>query len=400
MKSFRCNKLLLTLGLILPVLMLAALCGPAGPPEHRTFDVSFTDGKLEPDTLEVKQGDSVVLRVESDRPGSIHLHGYDIEQEVAAGAMGEFEFIADATGRFLLNFHSAGAPPDRRKSSMPSAMAVDKSLGEAMTEMAKTMGEMDHGPMAHGPVESAAPVEVGIAAQVDDNGGVHVSINTEGWRWAPEEVNLEPSTGAGHAHIYANGEKLTRVYGPYYYLDGLEPGTYEIMVNLNDNAHNTLTYNGQSLEDSLTLAVPPAEAGSGDREPAAAAAPMSLEVAAHPDPLGGYNLQVIPDGFAFSAGMGQAHAPGQGYGVLSVNGEEFSRLYVPWLQVPAQGEGTHTFTVALLNNEGNPYHYNGQPVAASVQVQEAADAGAGAGHHGGGAGIVELQLGYLVVLPR
>ena len=86
----------------------------------------------------------------------------------------------------------------------------------------------------------------------------------------------------------------------------------------------------------------------------------------------------------------------------------------------------HSFTVALLNNEGNPYHYNGEPVEASVQVIEEAKpeetgaestGGAGSGHHGNGSGTdsgaghhsqdgsgsgneVELEVGYLEVLPR
>ena len=33
-------------------------------------------------------------------------------------------------------------------------------------------------------------------------------------------------------------------------------------------------------------------------------------------------------------------------------------------------QGTHTFTVALINNEGKPYSYNGQPVETSIQVHE------------------------------
>ena len=139
----------------------------------------------------------------------------------------------------------------------------------------------------------------------------------------------------------------------------------------------------------------------------------------------------------FSQSVGQGHEPGKGFAQLSINGEEINRLYVPWLQVPAQGEGMHTFTVALLNNRGMPYVLEGQPVEASVQVHEkpqgddtagghdhaaaavpnspdaAAASGGGAGHHGNGAGasahhhsgggassVEELEVGYLEVLPR
>ena len=285
--------------------------------------------------------------------------------------------------------------------------------------------------MKHGPVESSVPIAIDISAEAEEGGGVHVNIVAEGWRWAPEEVNLEPSPGAGHAHIYADGVKLSRVYGPHYYLSGLEPGMREIRVAFNDNSHNALTFEGNPVEATATVTIPAAAEMNGGHHdndtpaPAAAESSMSLALFAHTDPLGGYNLQVIPAGFTFSAGMSQAHVPGQGYAGLSINGEKITRLYGPWLQVPAQGEGMHTFTVALLTNEGKPYHHNGQPVAATIEVHEEAESGGAdaaqpsqaTGHHGGSsqtsqsggdhhsqpdaaAETVELEVGYLEVSPR
>ena len=122
--------------------------------------------------------------------------------------------------------------------------------------------------------------------------------------------------------------------------------------------------------------------------------------------MGGYNLQVETAGFEFPRAVDGSPASGPGYAELAINGESFNRLYVPWLQVPAQGPGEHIFTVVLLNDEGMPYQYGGQPVEASVQVVEKAKpdqhgggSGASADHHGDGAGFVELEVGYLEVLP-
>ena len=388
-------KLVLLLGFLVPLTLLALACGASAAPEELVFSVKFAGGELAPDTIQAKQGDSVTLQIESDRPGTFHIHGYDLQKETVVGQVEHFTFPANATGRFLINFH--GAAPEKA-------------------------GAMDHGPM-----ESATPISVAVAAAVEENGGVHVRIDTEGWRWAPEEVNESDSEGAGHAHIYVDGEKLSRVYGPYYYLPSLEPGPRDIKVSLNTNAHSELTWEGSLLEATTAVTIPePASASPQEMrrepEPMVSDSPMSLEIAAQEDALGGYNLQVNPRGFEFSQSAGQVHQAGKGYAQLSINGEEFNRLYVPWLQVPAQGEGTHTFTVKLLNNAGKPYHYNGQPVEASVQVHEAAkvedsgsamaaghhDSGSsqgGQGHHGGGsgsgtAGVVELEVGYLEVLPR
>ncbi len=104
-----------TLSVLFPLLLLAAACGPGAggnAPEQLTFAVKFADGKLTPDLVQVKQGDTVTLQIETDRPGAFHLHGYDLEQEATVGAASSFQFTADATGRFRLAFHSSTSAAD------------------------------------------------------------------------------------------------------------------------------------------------------------------------------------------------------------------------------------------------------------------------------------------------
>ncbi len=445
------NRLVFFLALALPALLMAAACGPSAPaepapvapseqaavmepetaamPQESVVAVSFSNDVMTPETIRVKQDDQVTLNLESDRPGSFHIHGYDLEQEAVVGEVTRFEFVANATGRFVINFHGAAEPGNK----MADEMDMSSAGGHDQSGMAG--GGMDHGSMDHGPAESAVPVSLDIAAQVSEGGGVHVPIEVDGWRWAPEEVNGPNSDGAGHAHIYADGVKLSRVYGDYHYIQGLEPGVREIKVSLNSNDHSELTWQGSKLESVVSVTVPEMASMSHHdmasmKDPVEAEAPMSLEVIAHEDSLGGYNLQVIPSGFEFSQSEGQGHEPGMGYAQLTINDELFNRLYVPWLQVPAQGEGMHTFTVTLLNNEGQPYQHNGQAVEMTVMVHEKAkaevgdgpamghhdtgsaqhasgghhgSAGASGGHHGGGTGasaeIVEFEIGYLEVLP-
>ena len=359
MQSLYRPKLFLALYLLFPLLLLVVACGPSAgtsAPEEVSVAVNFAGDKLTPNTVQVKQGDMVTLRLDTDKPGTFHLHGYDLEKSATVGAVTDFQFVADATGRFRITFHGAVDSPENQDHASASAMA-------------------------HGPVESSVPIAIDLSAEVEEDGGVHVNIVTEGWRWAPEEVNLEPAPGAGHAHIYTDGVKLSRVYGPHYYLPGLEQGMCKLRVALNDNSHNALTFEGNPAEATAMVTIPAAAAMNGGHhdndtpDPVAAESPMSLELFAHPDPLGGYNLQVIPAGFTFAEGMSQVHVPGQGYAELSINGEKITRLYGPWLQARAQGDGRHTFTVALLTNGGKPYHHNGQPVAATIEVYEEAESG-------------------------
>jgi len=53
----------------------------------------------------VKLGDNVILRLTSDSDEDYHVHGYDLEQKVAAGVEAQFEFKADMAGDFEVESH-------------------------------------------------------------------------------------------------------------------------------------------------------------------------------------------------------------------------------------------------------------------------------------------------------
>ena len=241
-----------------------------------------------------------------------------------------------------------------------------------------------HGSMNHDALVSEVLVEVGIDADPDEDGGVMVHIVTEGWRWAPENVNGEHVPGEGHAHAYVDDEKVNRVYGPYYYLSGLAAGERHIRVTLNANSHNDLVYGGAPVEASAIVTV--AEAGhmmgpSGDE--VESPGPITLEVAAHPDPLGGYNLQVVPTGFEFSGG---GNEPGKGYAYVSIDGEVHARMYEPWLKLPGLEAGMHTISVVPVNGEGRPYSSGAASVTVHVEDAGGEMAMESGDHHHGTAG--------------
>jgi hypothetical protein len=78
---------------------------PEGGPQGRTFDVSMKDGEMSPEEISVNQDDTVTLRVRTDEPTELHVHGYDVEQEVEPGREAEIDFEADLTGRFEIEDH-------------------------------------------------------------------------------------------------------------------------------------------------------------------------------------------------------------------------------------------------------------------------------------------------------
>jgi uncharacterized lipoprotein YajG len=71
--------------------------------------VSVKDGKVSPKAHRVKvaEGSQVQLLVSSDVDDEVHVHGYEIEKEVAAGQSVTIEFTANQTGVFEVESHES-----------------------------------------------------------------------------------------------------------------------------------------------------------------------------------------------------------------------------------------------------------------------------------------------------
>jgi len=109
------RRALIVIPLLLLVLVgLFFLLRPASPPENvpttdestteetqeKTFDLAIAQGSMTPSEITVTEDDPVVFRITSDSPLAFHLHGYDLETEVAPGEPAELSFTATITGRF------------------------------------------------------------------------------------------------------------------------------------------------------------------------------------------------------------------------------------------------------------------------------------------------------------
>jgi hypothetical protein len=56
------------------------------------------------------KGDTIDIVVKSDEAAEIHLHGYDIPKEVAAGGQVEFKVPADIEGKFEMEIEETATP--------------------------------------------------------------------------------------------------------------------------------------------------------------------------------------------------------------------------------------------------------------------------------------------------
>lgn len=104
------SRTLVVVALILIVLgALFFVLRPASTPDasrERTIDLSIKDGAMTPDEVKVGEGDRVTLRITaSGAPTKLHIHGYDIEKDVAPDKPATVSFKADLTGRFEIEDH-------------------------------------------------------------------------------------------------------------------------------------------------------------------------------------------------------------------------------------------------------------------------------------------------------
>jgi hypothetical protein len=79
------------------------------PPAPEVTRIQIRGGEVVggPAEIHAKKGDTLVIVVSADAPDEVHLHGYDIEKEVAPGQAVRFQFKANLEGEFEIESHKA-----------------------------------------------------------------------------------------------------------------------------------------------------------------------------------------------------------------------------------------------------------------------------------------------------
>ena len=106
-------------------------------------------------------------------------------------------------------------------------------------------------------IEGQPVPKVDLIIHSDAVQGWNLEIQVENFQFIQAKANQTSVPNEGHAHLYINGEKITRLYGNWYYLDNLAPGENEIKVSLNANGHESLVYQGQEIQDTEIISVKP-----------------------------------------------------------------------------------------------------------------------------------------------
>lgn len=135
--------------------------------------------------------------------------------------------------------------------ALTGVVAVN-ALADGMHE--GTGGTTETPPM---PTSHEAPPKMTVSMTVakDAKMGYNLHVRTTRFRWAPWNASKAHIGGQGHAHLYVDGKKITRMYGPWYFLGDLAKGRHTVKVTLNGNDHGDYVRGTKMLAASRTVTV-------------------------------------------------------------------------------------------------------------------------------------------------
>lgn len=215
------------LGLAIVGLLVLVACG-GSTPETVEFDLDIRERELVQDStvFRAKNGDTIVLLITTDEPGTLHLHGYDHEWDVNSEGGTRMEFLANLEGRFALALH-------------PGVGEGGHSHGEQEGGCETTLDLPDG---------IDAPTIAVNAEPGPEAGEIEVGVELENFELSLTET--EGGATAGHWHLYVDGELRGMYMLPEAKVSGVMAGEHDIMVRLSDTEH---CYFGVDAMTTVTL---------------------------------------------------------------------------------------------------------------------------------------------------
>jgi hypothetical protein len=155
---------------------------------------------------------------------------------------GGIGFVIAAANNVTLNGHEHGAQNGHEEAEMGAndALKHGQSSGHA------------HGNVLSLPAGDDAPT-VTIQVLKDPMSGWNLFVGTENFRFAAQHASQPHIAGEGHAHVYVNGVKIARLYGPWMHIPALPQGVSEVKVVLNSNDHRPLAVDDIPISATATV---------------------------------------------------------------------------------------------------------------------------------------------------
>ena len=205
---------ILVIGLAAVGLLLIAACSGSAP-ETVEFNLDIQDRTLDQESpvIRVKNGDTVVLFITSDEAGTIHLHGYDLEDELGEEGITRMEFVANLEGRFAMAMHPG-------------------SGGGHSHDNSDTSECPDVVPLPEGAESPTIQLNADPGLDV---GEIEVGVVLENFELTLTDTEREEAEG--HWHLYVDGELRGMYLIPEAKVSVESAGQHDIMVRLSDTEH-------------------------------------------------------------------------------------------------------------------------------------------------------------------
>lgn len=137
----------------------------------------------------------------------------------------------------------------------------------ALLLCAPVHAQMDHSHMPLEVPEDAPVPALTLHLEADSMSGYNLHLDTRHFKLEPPPGSMsmgqmmsatrDDDSGMlnGHAHLYVNGRKVQRLYGPNVHLPAklFQPGVNQITVTLNNHGHMDLVHHGDQILASLFI---------------------------------------------------------------------------------------------------------------------------------------------------
>lgn len=130
------------------------------------------------------------------------------------------------------------------------AFCYDKLAHKTYTKLSEQKTKEAHPHYEH-PVNLPIPSVV-IEHTIDSMGGWNLHFLVKNFSFTPERAGSEDVDNSGHAHLYVDGKKIARIYGPWFHLS-LPKGIHQVKIGLTTNSHKDYYIDGREISASVDI---------------------------------------------------------------------------------------------------------------------------------------------------
>lgn len=225
------------------------------------------------------------------------------------------------------------------------------------------------GPAGDETREVGDSMTIALEAKSNPSSGTVLHIATEGFTWTPQYASSSHYEGEGHAFLYVDDVKTSRIYTEWFHLGFLPPGDHEIAVELVCNDHEPYTNNGTPIRAAIPVQIQEDE-GPVDVSVTHEADAMDVALMVMKDAEEGWNVYLFPEYMDWAPSrIGEEHEIGEGHAHLYIDGELVAEVLGTAHHLPQLDSGSREISVKLVANDHGVYISRRGEVVYSMTVE-------------------------------